>query len=193
MGALIGGGFAVVGMFVTERRDRRKTQEDRQHAALHAVLSRLAALRHLYMTDVEPNGYDLTPQGEVQQRRILDELRTQVGLLDRAELRVELDFVELAIGNGALMSFAGHRDALVTARMTGYGEAVVQAALRNEPLPTPPEFVRVYRGAVEDYEAAMVEMYKDMEEERGLEQERERQMADPEPPEPPGDSRSNRT
>jgi hypothetical protein len=150
VGGLIGGGFAVLGMIVTSRRERRKARED----DLRTIRLTLRDLGVLYETDSDNSGYELTPEGEKKQSQLLAELRSRAVLVHKKKVRTRLELAERCMGNFAIKNFAGDEDYVVTRRMVRYADDTVVALLnrslwRWRRLPKEPSYLENYRGALE--------------------------------------------
>jgi hypothetical protein len=162
VGGLIGGGFAVLGMWVTGRRERRRVRESLERDALLAARQSLLAIEDLYATDRDSElNWTLSEAGSQKEQRLLREIVVHAATIGDDKVREFLELSARVIGSGAVQQFHGDRDAQVSYKMCTYGKHIISARLTGGELPPEPAFVSKYRSALEDAEEAWRQQWEE--------------------------------
>jgi hypothetical protein len=153
VGGLIGGGFAVLGMWITGRRERSRIREAHEREALLAARQVLLSIEDLYASDrADDAPWELNPTGTQKQQRLLRELATHAASVADVETRELLELSTRVIGSAIVFQTQGDRYGQIAYQMCTHGRSVITARLRGERAPAEPGVIGEYRAAIAEAE-----------------------------------------
>ena len=122
VGGLIGGGFAVLGMWITGRRERSRIREAHERETLLAARQVLLSIEDLYASDrAEDVPWELNPTGTQKQQRLLRELATHAAAVADGGVRELLELSTRAIGSAIVFQTQGDRYGQIAYQMCTHG------------------------------------------------------------------------
>ena len=162
LSALVGGLIALSGQWVQAALTRRGDVLRRSEAAAVAARDALQQVEALYRTHWDAEEGTLTADGD----RLLDDglrrIRSEALLIGNVEVRDRVLFIARALSDTyGIRDFAGDLARTSTWRMCRWAEEVLGTYLRREKSPPEPEYVKTYRGALEDADDAREQQRRD--------------------------------
>jgi hypothetical protein len=187
VGGLTGGMFAIIGMIVSGRRERHRTDRDQELSAVLAAQQCLMAIEDLHATHRDDDG-DLSAEGEFRSEALLRELRASVVAIRKPVYRDALDAVAQVLQHHGIRLMFPDSGRQITTNACRYGHAVIAAYRVDREPPPLPERLAGYRESQREQEAIWEQEDIEREQER-LQRREARRLAAAQQVAPPDEER----
>lgn len=153
IGGLTGGVFAVVGMVVAGRRERRKERERRTNEAIRSAQLCLLTIEDLYSTDIDVDdpGF-LTRDGYDRRDRLRTELRTHVSSIPDERARVAFENIGRMLDHRGITILGEDSDAYASIQICRYGKRLASRYLAFGEITPIPDHIQGYLDTIDAME-----------------------------------------
>jgi hypothetical protein len=167
VGGLIAGSFALLGIWITGRREQRRTRDTRERETILAIRQALMSAADLYIRYVDPGDYgDLTDEGDRVLDQISRELTVHSASLYINGIRESIEEIARALIHTGIPAFHGDRERMVIYNVTKYGLDLTSSYLSGRHVPSRPAILDAYAAAMDEADQIASDLYEEERAER---------------------------